>query len=179
MYVHIRYVQTRVAIYTITGGLIATKYAAADVKSIRLISTCAATVSEWLTAWLMHVNHLCVISVRVMLCSCLCSIRRFTSLIVDQFAKLSINHTTSRLRDAIVSVRVVVTVFFALAKKNNRRRVSRCRSSFLSRFLCASPFLPLFLSFILILLLFFFFSLKLFNSSIIKYLAKSLKLRFC
>lgn len=28
-----------------------------------------------------RVSHLCVISVRVMLCSCLCSIRRFTSLI--------------------------------------------------------------------------------------------------
>ena len=30
---------------------------------------------------LKRVSHLCVISVRVMLCSCLCSIRRFTSLI--------------------------------------------------------------------------------------------------
>lgn len=105
LYIYARHTQTHKSLFIHYGRINRTKYAAADVKSIRLIS-CAATVSEWLTAWLMHVNHLCVISVRVMLCSCLCSIRRFTSLIVDQFAKLSINHTSSRLRDAIAYIGV-------------------------------------------------------------------------
>jgi len=57
------------------------------VRGIKL--TVRSRVSAWVIAWLMHVSHLCVISVRVMLCSCLCSIRRFTSLICWLFAELS------------------------------------------------------------------------------------------
>ncbi|KAL0124521.1 hypothetical protein PUN28_006401 [Cardiocondyla obscurior] len=38
---------------------------------------------RYMAALLTPKAHLCVISVRVTLCSCLCSIRRFTSLIID------------------------------------------------------------------------------------------------